>query len=124
MSDSRKRGKPTFHPDEDYGNAKTELSGGNSGEKDERTVKALLFGFLGFFSGWLVIALTNPFGWGDDTMLFCAFGSLCLLLWCVAFFPVIFGKKKQFRSDLKGCASLFLLGFGALSLFMFFVTKR
>ena len=99
------------------------MPGGNSDEKDERTGKFILFGFLIFFSGWLVIALTNPFGWSDDTMLFCAFGSFCLLLWCVAFFPVIFGKKKQFRSDLKGCASLFLLGFGALSLFMFFATK-
>ena len=99
------------------------MPGGNSNEKDEKTVKALLFGFLIFFSGWLVIALTDPFHWGDDTMFFCAFGSFCLLLWCMAFFPVLFGKRKKYRSDLKGCASLFLLGFGALSLFMFFVTK-
>jgi hypothetical protein len=124
MSDSGKRGKPTFHPDEDYGNAGTDMPGGNSDEKDERTLKALIFGFLGFFLGWIVIALTDPFGWGDDAMLFCAFGSFCLFIWCLVFFPVLFGKKKQFRSDLKGCASLFLLGFGALSLFMFFVTKR
>ena len=41
----------------------------------------------------------------------------------MAFFPVLFGKKKKYRSDLKGCFSLLLLGFGALSLFMFFVTK-
>ena len=99
------------------------MPGGKSNEKDEKTVKALLFGFLIFFSGWLVIALNNPFHWPDNTMLFCAFGSLCLLLWCLAFFPVLFGKRKKYRSDLKGCASLFLLGFGALSLFMFFVTK-
>jgi len=123
MSDSRKRGKPTFHPDEDYGNAGTDMPGGNSDEKDEKTVKALLFGFLGFFLGWIFIALNDPFHWGDDAMLFCAFGSFCLLIWCLVFFPVLFGKKKKYRSDLKGCFSLLLLGFGALSLFMFFVTK-
>lgn len=123
MSDSKKRRKPTFHPDEDYGNSATNMPGGKSNEKDEKTVKALLFGFLIFFSGWLVIALNNPFHWPDNTMLFCAFGSLCLLLWCLAFFPVLFGKRKKYRSDLKGCASLFLLGFSALSFFMFFVTK-
>ena len=126
MSDSRKRGKPTFHPDEDYGNAGTDMPGGSSDEqdaKDDRTVKALLLGFMCFFLGWIGIALTDPFHWGDDTMFFCAFGSFCLLLWCMAFFPVLFGKKKKYRSDLKGCFSLLLLGFGALSLFMFFVTK-
>ena len=126
MSDSGKRGKPTFHPDEDYGNAGTDMSGGNSDEqdeKDERTTKALLFGCLCFFLGWIVIALNNPFHWSDDTMFFCAFGSFCLLIWCLVFFPVLFGKKKKFRSDLKGCFSLLLLGFGALSFFMFFVTK-
>ena len=93
-------------------------------EKDEKTVKTLLFGILCFFLGWIVFALDDPFGWGDDAMFFCAFGSFCLLIWCLVFFPVLFGKKKHFRSDLKGCASLFLLGFGALSLFMFFVAKH
>jgi hypothetical protein len=126
MSDSRKRGKPTFHPDEDYGNAGTDMPVGNSNEqdaKDDRTAKGLLIGFLCFFLGWIGIALSNPFHWPDDTMLFCAFGSFCLLIWCLVFFPVLFGKKKKYRSELKGCASLLLLGFGALSLFMFFVTK-
>lgn len=94
------------------------------GSKKPHTLRGNpLLPFLFFFLGWIVFALIDPFHWGDETMFYCAFGSFCLLIWLTIFFPILSGKKKECRSDLKGCVSLLLLGFGALSFFMFFVTK-
>jgi hypothetical protein len=94
------------------------------GSKKPHTLRGNpLLPFLFFFLGWIAFALIDPCHWGDETMFFCAFGSFCLLIWLTIFFPILSGKKKEYRSDLKGCASLFLLAFGALSFFMFFVTK-
>ena len=93
------------------------------GSKNPHTMRGNpLLPFLFFFLGWIVFALIDPFHWGDETMFFCAFGSFCLMIWLTIFFPILSGKKKEYRSDLKGCASLFLLGLVALSFFMFFVT--
>ena len=85
-------------------------------------VKALLLGWLCFFIGLLIFALNDPFHWGDSMEYF-GYGSFFLLIWLMIFFPILSGKKKEYRSDLKGCASLFLLGLVALSFFMFFVIK-
>ena len=85
-------------------------------------VKALLFGWLCFFIGLLIFALNDPFHWGDS-MAYFGYGSFFLLIWLMIFFPILSGKKKEYRSDLKGCASLFLLGLVVLSFFMFFVTN-
>ena len=83
-------------------------------------VKVLLLAWMGFFIGLMIFAINDPFDWGDEDVANFGLGLFFLLVWVMCFFPILIGKKKEYRSDLFGCFSLILLTFVALAFFMFF----
>ena len=88
--------------------------------RNQRLVKVLLLAWMGFFIGLMIFAINDPFDWGDEDVANFGLGLFFLLVWVMCFFPILIGKKKEYRSDLFGCVSLILLPFAALAFFMFF----
>ena len=72
-------------------------------------VKGLLLAWIGFFIGLMIFAGKDPFHWGDEDVANFGLGLFFLLVWIMCFFPILIGKKKEYRSDLFGCFSLILL---------------
>ena len=91
-----------------------------SNMRNHPLVKGLLLAWMGFFIGLMFFAINDPFHWGDEDVANFGLGLFFLLFWVMCFFPILIGKKKEYRSDLFGCFSLILLTFAALAFFMFF----
>ena len=96
------------------------------GSKKPHTLRGSpLLPFLFFFIVALAFALINPIGLTEDGMFFGCFGAFCLLLWLKVCLPYHIARLKDKLPGVPffGFVSFLSLGFGTLSLFMFFVTK-